>query len=55
MSSSMNPFIEQMNNLRTYIKQAKADGKFDEASILESNLKELQSFYFVTKESNNTE
>ncbi|KAK2585898.1 hypothetical protein KPH14_010486 [Odynerus spinipes] len=55
MSCSMDPLIEQMSNLRAYIKQARADSKFDEVTTLENNLKELQSAYFAMKESNNTE
>lgn len=52
MSSSMDPIIEQMSNLRAYIKQARADCKYDEVAILESNLRELQSAYFAMKQSN---
>ncbi|XP_043268340.1 rabenosyn-5 [Venturia canescens] len=49
-SSSMDPIIEQMSNLRSYIKQARADCKYDEVAMLENNLRELQSAYFVTKQ-----
>ncbi|XP_047369981.1 rabenosyn-5 [Vespa velutina] len=55
MSYSMDPFIEQMSNLKAFIIQAEADGKYDIAATLESNLKDLQSHYFTTKESNDTE
>lgn len=55
MPSSMDPIIEQMSNLRAYIKQAKADCRYDEVATLESNLKELQSAYFTMKQSNNSE
>lgn len=55
MSSSMDPFIEQMSNLKAFITQAKADGKYDIAATLESNLKDLQSHYYASKESNDTE
>ncbi|XP_012542286.1 rabenosyn-5 [Monomorium pharaonis] len=53
MSSSMDPIIEQMSNLRAYIKQARADCKYDEVATLENNLRELQSAYFTMKQSNN--
>lgn len=49
--SSMDPIVEQMSNLRAYIKQARADCRFDEVAILENNLKELQSAYFSMKQS----
>ncbi|KAG6803221.1 rabenosyn-5 [Apis mellifera caucasica] len=55
MPSSMDPIIEQMSNLRAYIKQAKADCRYDEVATLESNLKELQSAYFTMKQSNNSD
>ncbi|XP_008551264.1 rabenosyn-5 [Microplitis demolitor] len=49
-SASIEPIIEQMSNLRSYIKQAKAECKFDEVATLESNLRELQSAYFAMKQ-----
>ncbi|KAF3423411.1 hypothetical protein E2986_03207 [Frieseomelitta varia] len=55
MPSSMDPIIEQMSNLRAYIKQARADCRYDEVATLESNLKELQSVYFTMKQSNNSD
>ncbi|XP_020293826.1 rabenosyn-5 [Pseudomyrmex gracilis] len=55
MSSSMDPIIEQMSNLRAYIKQARADCKYDEVATLESNLRELQSAYFAMKQSNSSD
>lgn len=55
MPCSMDPLIEQMSNLRAYIKQARADCKFDEVATLENNLREVQSAYFAKQESNNTE
>lgn len=36
------PMVQQMNNLRGYIKQAREANMFDEVSMLESNLKMLQ-------------
>ncbi|XP_017763467.1 PREDICTED: rabenosyn-5 isoform X2 [Eufriesea mexicana] len=55
MPSSMDPIIEQMSNLRAYIKQARADYRYDEVATLENNLKELQSAYFTMKQSNNSD
>ncbi|XP_012217489.1 rabenosyn-5 [Linepithema humile] len=55
MSSSMDPIIEQMSNLRAYIKQARADCKYDEVATLESNLRELQSAYFAMKQNNSSD
>ncbi|KAG5336562.1 RBNS5 protein, partial [Acromyrmex charruanus] len=55
MSSSMDPIIEQMSNLRAYIKQARADCKYDEVATLENNLRELQSAYFAMKQSNSND
>ena len=40
------PMIQQMNNIRAYIKQAKAAQKWDEVQMLEQNLKELQHVYW---------
>lgn len=51
----MDPIIEQMSNLRAYIKQARDDCRYDEVVTLESNLKELQSLYFSMKQSNNSD
>lgn len=55
MSSSMDPIIEQMSNLRAYIKQARVDCKYDEVATLENNLRELQSAYFAMKQSNSND
>jgi len=55
MSSSMDPIIEQMSNLRAYIKQARTDCKYDEVTTLENNLRELQSAYFAMKQSNSND
>ena len=53
--SSMDPIIEQMSNLRAYIKQAREDCKYDEVATLESNLKELQSAYFVLQQNKSSD
>lgn len=55
LTSSMDPIIEQMNNLRAYIKQARDAHKYDEVATLEANLRELQSAYFAMKESNSSD
>jgi len=36
------PLGQQIHNLKQFIKQAKAAGKFDDARILENNLKDFQ-------------
>ena len=36
------PMVQQMNNLRGYIQQAREANMFDEVSMLESNLRMLQ-------------
>merc|ERR1711997_1341192 len=36
------PLGQQIHNLKQFIKQAKTAGKYDDARILENNLKELQ-------------
>lgn len=36
------PFIEQINNIQSLIKQAREDMRFDEIETLEANLKELR-------------
>jgi rabenosyn-5 len=51
----MDPIIEQMSNLRAYIKQARDDCKYDEVATLECNLRELQSAYFAMKQSNSSD
>lgn len=49
-SDSLDPFVEQMSNLRFYIKQAREECKFEEVAALEKNLKELQSAYFAMQQ-----
>ncbi|XP_012255541.2 rabenosyn-5 isoform X2 [Athalia rosae] len=55
LTASMDPIIEQMNNLRAYIKQARDAHKYDEVATLETNLRELQSAYFAMKQSSNSD
>ena len=40
------PLVQQMNIIRSYIKQAKQAQKLDEVKIFEDNLKELQAEYW---------
>lgn len=41
-SVNEDPMVQQINNLRAYIKQAREANMFDEVSMLESNLRMLQ-------------
>lgn len=50
-TDSTDPFIEQMSNLRSYIKLAREECKFEEVATLERNLKELQSAYYAMQQS----
>ncbi|KAL7301218.1 hypothetical protein TKK_0006184 [Trichogramma kaykai] len=52
-STSIDPFVEQMSNLKFYIKQAREECKFEEVATLEKNLKELQSAYFAMQQNDN--
>lgn len=44
-SSSPDPLIEQMDILKNYIHQARAQNKMDEVQMLERNLKELEQYW----------
>ena len=44
------PMVQQMNNLRGYIQQAREANMFDEVSMLESNLRMLQEEFKRQKE-----
>lgn len=44
-SVSEDPMVQQMNIIRGYIQQARSTNRFDEVSMLESNLKMLQVEY----------
>lgn len=46
------PMIQQMNIIRSYIKQARQAGKLDEVQMLEQNLKELQNEYLRQQRQN---
>lgn len=47
------PMVQQMNNIRNYIKQAREAHLYDEVQILEANLRELQREYWAQKEQTN--
>lgn len=49
------PMVQQMNNLRGYIRQARDANMFDEVSMLESNLKMLQEEFQRSQEQKNKE
>lgn len=49
-NDSQDPMVQQMNNIRNYIKQARAAHLYDEVQILEANLRELQREYWSQKE-----
>ena len=44
--TTKDPMIQQMNNIKAYIKQAKHAGKWDEVQMLDENLKMLQQEYW---------
>lgn len=41
------PMLVQINRVRNYIKQARAEHRYDEVNMLESNLRELEIEYFI--------
>lgn len=46
-SSSINdPLVEQINIIKSYIKQARTAMRFDEVATLELNLRELQNEFY---------
>ncbi len=47
------PMIQQINIIRSYIKQAKQAQKLDEVRMLEENLRELQEEYWRQQNPNN--
>ena len=49
-SSEDDPMVQQMNIIKGYIKQAKLADRWDEAQMLEENLKDLQREYFKQKQ-----
>lgn len=44
------PMLVQIDRVRHYIKQARAEHKYDEVNMLESNLRELEIEYFMQKQ-----
>ena len=51
-SENENPLVQQMTNLKSYIKQARDANMFDEVSMLESNLRMLEEELTRQKEEN---
>ena len=49
------PILQQMNNIRAYIKDAKSADRWEEVATLETNLRELQSLYEQQRRSVHTE
>lgn len=47
------PFIEQINNIQSLIKQAREDMRFDEIETLEANLKELRHELYIRNQEHN--
>jgi len=45
LSASEDPMVQQMNIIRSYIAKAREANRYDEVSMLEKNLKELQLEY----------
>nr|XP_027202598.1 rabenosyn-5-like [Dermatophagoides pteronyssinus] len=48
--SEQNPIIQQMNIIRLYIKQAKNDHRYEEVTMLEENLRELEIEYYFSQQ-----
>ena len=44
------PMVQQMNIIRSYVKQAREAQKWDEVQMLEDNLRELQLEYWRQEE-----
>lgn len=45
--ASNDPLVEQINNIKGYIKQARSAMRFDEVATLELNLRELQREFYM--------
>ena len=52
--ASDDPIVQQMNNIRAFIKEAKQADRWDEVKTLESNLRELQQLYWQEKQKGKT-
>lgn len=42
------PMVQQMNNIRAYVQQARVAQKWDEVEMLEANLRELEEYWRST-------
>ena len=47
--SVQDPMLQQMNNIRGYLQQAKSANKWDEVEMLEQNLRELEEYWRSTQ------
>uniref|UniRef100_T1J0G3 FYVE-type domain-containing protein n=1 Tax=Strigamia maritima TaxID=126957 RepID=T1J0G3_STRMM len=45
-SSNLDPMLQQIDNIRNFIRQARAAHLYDEVQILENNLRELETEYY---------
>ncbi|KAF7496229.1 Rabenosyn-5 [Sarcoptes scabiei] len=53
-TTNSDPIVEQMNIIRSYISQARKDNRYEEVSLLEDNLKQLEiEFFFVQQQNSN--
>lgn len=52
-SADVDPMLYQINQVRSYIKRAREDHRYDEVNMLETNLKELEIEYFVQQQGRN--
>ncbi|KAI1278741.1 Rabenosyn-5 [Halotydeus destructor] len=50
VSQETDPMLLQINQVKAYIKQARLQHRYDEVSMLESNLKELEIEYMLSKQ-----
>lgn len=46
------PLLQQINIIRSYIRQAKQDHRYEEVRLLEENLKELEIEFYFNQEQN---
>lgn len=50
ISTTDDPMLMQMNQVRSYIRRAREDHRYDEVNMLEANLKELEIEYFMQQQ-----
>ena len=49
VSDNDDPMLQQINIIKSYIKQAKQQSKWDEVHMLEENLNQLEKAYWEEK------